>query len=218
MLSLSFFKPKTSNPASSVIDNIIVSFRDDKSYINHYYFKLNSQNATLPSIRVISVNQSDVSAYEDIVSPAIKLISLKMSEYNCGVLADDFKIISHQEKRYDDKSNLVLIEVNASMSNLEDFHLSFTLREALDSLEDNLDAQSMYYVSVVPKYQKEYKFKYFNLKTNSFNRISFPIVLGDSTLSTQDGLNPQKSKFFLYKINQHLSHLYCIKKFDIDHN
>jgi hypothetical protein len=58
----------------------------------------------------------------------------------------------------------------------------------------------MYYVSVIPNYQKEYKFKYFNLKSNSVNKVSFPIILADATLSTQIGLNPQKSKFFLYKI------------------
>jgi hypothetical protein len=173
---------------------------DDKSYINRFYFKLTSKDSKIPTIRVVSTNANNKKYKEDIAPPAIKLIKLKDSEFFSGIIAKDLKVISHKEKRYDDKSNLVLMEVNATMSNLEDFHLSFALREALDSLKDNLDYQSMYYVSVVPNYQKEFKFKYFNLKSNSVNKVSFPIILADATLSTQIGLNPQKSKFFLYKI------------------
>jgi len=173
---------------------------DDKSYTNRFYFKLTSKDSKIPTIRVISTNSSGKKYKRDIASTAVKLIELKNSEFFSGIIAENLKVISHKEKRYDDKSNLVLMEVNATMSNLEDFHLSFTSREALDSLKELLEYQSMYYVSVIPNYQKEYKFKYFNLKSNSVNKVSFPIILADATLSTQIGLNPQKSKFFLYKI------------------
>ncbi len=173
---------------------------DDSSYINSFYFKLTSKKSQLPKIRVIYDNAKKKRYKQDITPNPIKLIKLKQSPIFSGVMAKNLDVITHKEKRYDDNSTLVLVDINATMSNLEDFHLDSSIREALDSFEEHLEWQKMYYVAVVPKYQKEFKFTYFDLKTNHFNKVSFPIVLADATLSTQLGLNPKKSKFFLYKL------------------
>ena len=173
---------------------------DKNSYEADIYFKLTSTDAILPSIKVVAINSSSKSYQKDIKNRVVNIIKLKENTLFNNVIADSLDILSHKEKRYDDKSILVLMEINATNSNLEDFHLPFVKREALDSFEDHLSWQKVYYVSVIPKYEKEFKFKYFNNLSSKFVRISFPVVLADATLSTQLGLDPKKSKFFLYKV------------------
>jgi len=172
----------------------------DKSYTNSYSIKLTSLKATLPNIKVTSANAKGASSSEVLKSYPQKLVALKENEFFSNVLAHDFTLISHHEKKYDDKSNIVLLEINATDSNLEDFHLPFSTREGIDSFIRNENGENIYYFAIVPNYEKELKFKYFNLATNKFNRISFPIVISDSSISTQTDLNPQKSKYFFYKV------------------
>jgi len=172
----------------------------DKSFVCNIYFKLQSNSSKLPAIKITALG-SGTKSYTQIIKPKeLKLIELKKSELFSGVMAKDLKVVSHKEKRYDDKNILVLMDLNATMSNLEDFHLSFVQKEALDSFKDHLMYQQVYYVCIVPNYQKEFKFKYFDLDSNRFTRISFPIIMADLTLSTQLGLNPKKSKLYIYEL------------------
>lgn len=171
-----------------------------KSYTNSYWIKLMAPNATLPNIKVTYTNQKGGKSSEILKSYPLKLVALKKNELFSNVLAKEFNLLSHHEKKYDEKSNIVLLEINASHSNLEDFSLSSALRQGIDSKKGDASAQSIYYFAIVPNYQKELKFKYFNLLSNKFNRISFPIVISDSSVSTQTDLNPQKSRYFFYKV------------------
>ncbi len=172
----------------------------DKSYSNAYTIKLTSLKSTLPNIKVTSTSKSGKKSTELLHAYPQKLIALKENTLFSRVLSDTFTLISHHEKKYDDKSNIILLEINATHSNLEDFMLPLASRQGIDSLVKNAYTQSIYYFAIVPNYQKELKFKYFNLSSNKFNRISFPIVISDSSISTQTNLNPQKSKYFFYKV------------------
>ncbi len=173
---------------------------DDKSYLIAYTFKLTSLSASLPAFKVSTTNKTGTASHEKLKPEPLRVIALKNDELFSNILANDFSLISHHEKKYDEKSNIVLLEINATQSNLEDFHLSYAKREGIDSLRNNAKVQNIFYFAIVPSYQKEFKFKYFNLNSNKFNRISFPIIVSDASVSTQTDLNPQKSKYFLYKV------------------
>jgi hypothetical protein len=173
---------------------------DEKSYVNSYTFKLTSAKASLPDIKVVVTDIRGAKSVEILKAFAQKIVVLKEDELFSHVLAREFHLLSHHEKRYDEKSNIILLEINATDANLEDFQLSYALREGIDSIKEQRNHQRIFYFAVVPNYQKELKFKYFNLNTNKFNRISFPIVVADSSVSTQTDLNPQKSRYFFYKI------------------
>ena len=185
---------KVLNPNSPWVENAA------KSHTNTYHIKLISQKSSLPSFKIVTTNARGKSNSETLKSYPLKLIALKQSEFFSNILATNFHLISHHEKKYDDKSNIVLLEINASESNLEDFHLPFAIREGIDSIQEAKTSQNIFYFAIVPNYQKELKFNYFNLNSNKFNRISFPIMISDSSISTQTDLNPQKSRFFLYKV------------------
>ncbi len=173
---------------------------DDRSYQVSYIVKVFSVDATLPHIVVTALNQKKIIGKEQLVIPTVRMVALKNSDYFSQVLADSLELISHHEKKYDEKSNIVLLEINATGANLEDFNLAFAIRQGIDSLKKRGEEQNIFYFAIVPNYQKEFKFKYFNLKSNKFNRISFPVIVSDSSVSTQTNLNPQKSKYFFYKV------------------
>jgi hypothetical protein len=172
----------------------------EKSYSNSYTFKLTSAKAALPDIKVIATDAKGRKSEEVLKAFSQKVVVLKEDELFSHVLARNFQLLSHHEKRYDEKSNIILLEINATDANLEDFKLSYALREGIDNIKSDKNSQRIFYFVVVPNYQKELKFKYFNLDSNKFNRISFPIVVADSSVSTQTDLNPQKSRYFFYKV------------------
>ncbi len=172
----------------------------DKSYVNSYTFKFTALTSSLPNIKVSSISSSGKKSSEVLKAYPQRLIALKESRLFSGVLAKNFTLLAHHEKKYDDKSNIISLEINATDANLEDFSLPQTLRQGIDTMHKSNHAENIYYFAILPKYQKELKFKYFNLTTNKFNRISFPIVVSDSSISTQTNLNPQKSKYFFYKV------------------
>jgi len=172
----------------------------EKSYSNRYTIKLLTAKSKLPDIIVSATNGAGDISQETLKSYAQRVTVLKENNLFSNILAKEFTLLSHHEKKYDEKSNIVVLEINASASNLEDFHLPFASREGIDSITEQGDSQSIYYFATIPNYQKEFKFKYFNLNTNKFIRISFPVVVSDTSVSTQTGLNPHKSKYFFYKV------------------
>jgi hypothetical protein len=172
----------------------------DNSYLNQYEIKLLSKTAQMPAIKVFVEDKRGAVISEVLEPVALSLIALKKSEVFSGVVASALNIHSHHAKKYDDNSNIVLLEINATNANLEDFHLPFAIREGIDSLKKANHQQSIYYFATLPNYQKTLKIKYFNSQTNRFNILTLPILITDSSVSTQTNLNPQKSKYFFYKL------------------
>jgi hypothetical protein len=114
-------------------------------------------------------------------------------------LSRDLTLQSHHEKKYDEKSNIVVLEINATHANLEDFHIPYAIRDGIDEIKYNGFNQTIYYFAIIPNDIKVFKFKYFDLLSNKYNIVSFPVTLQDSSVSTQTDLNPEESRFALYK-------------------
>ena len=166
----------------------------ENSYEITYRIKVFSTAAALPDFKIQAGKQSQLlPAYEP------KIVALREDREFCLVLSKDFTLKSHHEKKYDEKSNIVVLELNATDANLEDFHIPYALRDGIDEIKRNGSTQSIFYFAIVPNDIKTFKFKYFDLLSNKYNIVSFPIVLEDTGVSTQTNLNPQKSKLALYK-------------------
>jgi hypothetical protein len=172
----------------------------DNSYENTFYFKLLDKSAKLPNIKVIN-QTSDGSVRSEILKafPA-KLILLREDELFSRVVADNLSVENHQERPYDESANLVVMEVNATGGNLEDFHIPFAIREGIDQIKTEGRAQKIYFFAIVPNVKKRFKFKYFNPQKNRYEIVSFDIRPIDTTISTHTELNPQKNKYVLYKV------------------
>ncbi len=172
----------------------------ENSYENTFYLKLLSKDARLPNIKV-SNQGADGSVRSEILKafPA-KLISLREDELFSRVVAQKLTVANHQERPYDEGANIVVMEINATGGNLEDFHIPFALREGIDQLTTNGLQQKIYFFAIVPNAKKRFKFKYFNPQKNRFEIVSFDIKPIDTSISTHTELNPQKNKYILYKV------------------
>ncbi len=171
----------------------------NSSYENNYIVKLFSTDGKIPDFKITAVSENGASHSETLPAFKPKIIALREDKEFSLVLSQDFTLHSHNEKKYDEKSNIIVLEINATTANLEDFHIPYAIREGIDDIKQNGLAQSVYYFAIIPNDIKVFKFKYFDLLSNKYNIVSFPIILQDTTVSTQTNLNPQKSKLALYK-------------------
>ncbi len=169
------------------------------SYENSYILKAFSTSATLPDIKITATLEHGKTQSETLNSYQPTIVALREDKEFCLVLSRDLTLQSHHEKKYDEKSNIVVMEINASYANLEDFHIPYAIRDGIDEIKYSGNDQTIYYFAIIPNDIKVFKFKYFDLVSNKYNIVSFPIVLQDSSVSTQTDLNPEESRFALYK-------------------
>jgi hypothetical protein len=167
-------------------------------YQNSFIYKIFSTGAKLPDI-MVTASQNSRSKSEKLKSFQPDIVALYEDAEFCRVLSHDFTIVSHTEKKYDEKSNIVVMEISANSANLEDFHIPYAIKDGIDKIYKNENGRSIYYFAIVPKELKKFKFKYFDLVSNKYNIVTFPIELVDSSISTQTDLNPQKNKYILYR-------------------
>jgi len=182
------------NPASQWVKT------GDNSYENRFYFKLLDTRAKLPDIRVSSQTGNGSVRSEVLKALPAKVIALREDDLFTRVVATALSVQHHQERPYDERSNIVVLEINATRGNLEDFHIPFALREGIDEIKTSGMEQKIYYFAIVPNVKKIFKFKYFNPDKNRYEIVSFGIKPIDTTISTHTELNPQKNKYVLYKI------------------
>ena len=169
------------------------------SYEISYIIKFFSTAGKLPDFKVTTYADGRVMSNETISSYEPKIIALREDKEFSLVLSKDFTLQSHNEKKYDEKSNIVVLELNASEANLEDFHIPYAIKDGIYDIKQYGVNQSIYYFAIIPNDIKIFKFKYFDLVSNKYHIVTFPILLQDSSISTQTDLNPQKSRFALYK-------------------
>ncbi len=163
-----------------------------------YTLKAMSTKGRLPDFKVTAYSQNSEYS-ETLLSFKPKIVALREDKEFSLVLSEDFTLKNHHAKKYDEKSNIVLLEINATSANLEDFHIPYAIREGIDKIEKSGLDTSIFYFAIIPNDIKLFKFKYFDLLSNKYNIVSFPMVLKDTSVSTQTDLNPQKSKLSLYK-------------------
>ncbi|OQX73910.1 MAG: hypothetical protein B6D59_04100 [Campylobacteraceae bacterium 4484_4] len=168
-------------------------------YRNRFYYKALSKGAKFPSIEVIITDKSGRKYKERLGPLKSELIALPESPNFSRIICKEFKLLSHHQKKYDEKSNIVVLEINATESNLEDFHLPYATREGIDQIKRDGEKQYIYYFAILPNSIKKVKFTYFQRPAKKYRNVSFDMILKDSKISTQTDLNPQKSRLQKYK-------------------
>ncbi len=168
-------------------------------YRNRFIYKPLQKRAKLPSIEVEVVTSKGRRYTERIKPPKVEMIALPDSTHFSRIICHDFSLLSHNQKKYDEKNNIVVLEINATGGNLEDFHLPFAIREGIDQIKQDGQRQYIYYFAILPNTIKKIKFSYFKLPAKKYRNVSFDIILKDSKISTQTDLNPQKSRLQKYK-------------------
>jgi len=132
--------------------------------------------------------------------PKIKYnkIALKQEKFS-NIIANELEIKSVKTKQYTNKMLMIVLNIKAKDSNLEEFYLKQFKDQGVNSLVEEGDIQRMYYYVIVPNYIDNIKFDYYNPIAASFVRVELPIILEDDLVSTQTDLNPQENNMLYYK-------------------
>lgn len=172
---------------------------DEYAYTNRYYFKIKSKLATLPKVEFY-LNLNDGSEYVETVDGfEISSISLNAKKDFSGVIASNLDVKNYKTTKYDEKNNILVLEIDANESNLEDFRLRFE-KQGIDSIERDLPFTKVFYYALISQKVDSLNFEYFNTKTNKYIPISLPIFIEDDKTVNQSDLDPQDTNLKLYKV------------------
>ena len=175
------------------------AWSSDNVFYNTFYMKANMTSAKLPDLNLTIYQDSAKLETQQLEAISPNIIQLKGTQYFSGVIAKSLKVKKSKTTNFDDKNFIVVLEIEAELANLNDFSLSWVVRDGIDSSRDNLPYFSIFYYAIVPNYTQNFKFNFFNRTTNKFENITMPIVLSDDKISTQIDLNPAESSLQVYK-------------------
>ena len=176
----------------------------DNIFYNTFYIKANDVTSKLPNIS-LNIYLDDHKIDSSLIEAAKpNIIKLNGSNQFSHVIAKSLKIKKHKTSQFDDKNLIIVLEIEAEQSNLNNFHLKDVIRDGIDSSVNNLPFYKIFYYAIIPNHQKKFEFTFFNSITNKFEKLSIPIVVSDDKISTQIDLNPAQNNLQIYKDGAYL--------------
>ncbi|MDR1461044.1 MAG: hypothetical protein LBI78_05310 [Campylobacteraceae bacterium] len=183
------------NPKSEWVHDL-----NNQLFTKTFYLQALNPSPKLPNILVELVDNEGVFLDKDEIEGAqIETSAINGGAKFSGVLAQSFVVKNEITNKFDDKSLIVTIEMEATYSNLKDFKLKNYANGSIDTFKDNIALQYIEYDIIIPNYIQTLEFTYFNTKSRDFQTINIPLHVKSDDVSTHTDLNPKESKFKLYK-------------------
>ncbi|MDR1285332.1 MAG: hypothetical protein LBJ88_03930 [Campylobacteraceae bacterium] len=183
------------NPKSEWVHDL-----NNQLFTNTFYLQALKPSSKLPNFSVELINYEGVSLdSSEIEGARIETIAINGGAKFSGVLAQSFVVKNEITNKFDDKSLVVAIEMEATYSNLKDFKLKNYTNGSIDTFKDSIALQYIEYDIIIPNYVQTLEFTYFNTKSRDFQTINIPLHVKSDDVSTHTDLNPKESKFKLYK-------------------
>ena len=136
-----------------------------------------------------------------IIPPIITYNNIAVNQKKfSNIIANDLKIKQIQTKQYNNSMLMVVFNIEATNSNLEEFYLSQFTEQGIKNFEENNMVQSMFYYVLIPSHINNIRFNYYNPINTTFINVELPIMLEDDLVSTQTNLNPNDGNLVIYKI------------------
>ncbi|MDR2790133.1 MAG: hypothetical protein LBB59_04090 [Campylobacteraceae bacterium] len=165
-------------------------------YINTFYIQALSQRSKLPDFIVELSKDGKIIENVTLEGGEIEIIPVKGDAKFSHVVAQSLAVKSENTNKFDDKSLIVTLEIEAAYSNLREFNVS---NGSVDDYKESFALQFIEYTLIVPNYVKNIDFTYFNTLSHNLQHITVPLNIKSNDLSTHTDLNPKESKFKLYK-------------------
>ncbi|MGN8393467.1 SH3 domain-containing protein [Helicobacter pylori] len=166
-----------------------------------YYYKIKGIKASIPSLEVSAFSNKD--KYIDYsIAPKVTLqvTDLSKNPRYANVMAKDLQVLQYKTKDYDDKNNILVVELAFKEANWEDFHIKEALKQGFDNASLNqIKAKegSIFYYCVLPKTIQNLSFDYFSLSNRQFKTLSFSTIPTQDTTGIQSDLIP-KNNFLVF--------------------
>ncbi len=166
-----------------------------------YYYKIKGIKASIPPLEVSAFSNKD--KYIDYsIAPKVTLqvTDLSKNPRYANVMAKDLQVLQYKTKDYDDKNNILVVELAFKEANWEDFHIKEVLKQGFDNASLNqIKAKegSVFYYCVLPKTIQNLSFDYFSLSNRQFKTLSFSTIPTQDTTGIQSDLIP-KNNFLVF--------------------
>lgn len=171
----------------------------DNIFYNTFYFKANDTTSKLPNIKLSIYQGTNRIESATLEATQTNIVKLNGTKYFSNIIAKSLNVKKYKATYFDDKNLIVVLEIEANESNLDNFKLKWVTRDGIDSSVNNLPFHKIFYYAIIPDYVKKFDFTYFNSGKNKFEKISLPITVTDDKISTQIDLNPAESSLQIYK-------------------
>ncbi|NHA86497.1 SH3 domain-containing protein [Helicobacter pylori] len=166
-----------------------------------YYYKIKGIRASVPSLEVSAFSNKDKYIDHSIAPKvALQVTDLSKNPRYANVMAKDLQVVQYKTKDYDDKNNILVMELAFKEANWEDFHIKEALKQGFDNASLNqIKAKegSVFYYCVLPKTTQNLSFDYFSLSNRQFKTLSFSAIPTQDTTGIQSDLIP-KNNFLVF--------------------
>ena len=171
----------------------------DNIFYNTFYMRVTHKTTQLPTMSVHVSNGFEIIQEDELLLEAPNTIELNGDEQYSHVIAESLEVKKFKTSRFDDKNLIMVMEIDATYANLDEFKLSGMIKEGIDSSSKEFPYHKIYYFAIFEDYTKVIHFTYFNVSQNQFKRITLPVTIDEDDVSTQSDLNPKENQFIFYK-------------------
>ncbi|MCQ2952042.1 SH3 domain-containing protein [Helicobacter pylori] len=166
-----------------------------------YYYKIKGVKASIPSLEVSAFSNKD-KYIDHSIAPKVTLqvTDLSKNPHYANVMAKDLQVVQYKTKDYDDKNNILVMEIAFKEATWEDFHIKEAIKQGFDNASLNqIKAKegSVFYYCVLPKTLQNLSFDYFSLSNKQFKTLSFSTIPTQDTTGIQSDLIP-KNNFLVF--------------------
>ncbi|GAA8836203.1 SH3 domain-containing protein [Helicobacter pylori] len=166
-----------------------------------YYYKIKGVKAIIPSLEVSAFSNKD-KYIDHSIAPKVTLQVTDLSKNSryANVMAKDLQVLQYKTKDYDDKNNILVVELAFKEATWEDFHIKEAIKQGFDNASLNqIKAKegSVFYYCVLPKTIQNLSFDYFSLSDRQFKTLSFSTIPTQDTTGIQSDLIP-KNNFLVF--------------------
>ncbi|WRG71085.1 SH3 domain-containing protein [Helicobacter pylori] len=166
-----------------------------------YYYKIKGVKAIIPSLEVSAFSNKDKYIDHSIAPKvALQVTDLSKNPRYANVMAKDLQVVQYKTKDYDDKNNILVMEIAFKEATWEDFHIKEAIKQGFDNASLNqIKAKegSVFYYCVLPKTIQNLSFDYFSLSNKQFKTLSFSTIPTQDTTGIQSDLIP-KNNFLVF--------------------
>ncbi|WQV00979.1 SH3 domain-containing protein [Helicobacter pylori] len=166
-----------------------------------YYYKIKGVKASIPPLEVSAFSNKD-KYIDHSIAPKVTLqvTDLSQNPRYAKIMAKDLQVLQYKTKDYDDKNNILVMELAFKEATWEDFHIKEAIKQGFDNASLNqIKAKegSVFYYCVLPKTLQSLSFDYFSLSNRQFKTLSFSVIPTQDTTGIQSDLVP-KNNFLVF--------------------
>ncbi|RVY98685.1 SH3 domain-containing protein [Helicobacter pylori] len=166
-----------------------------------YYYKIKGVKASIPPLEVSAFSNKDKYIDHSIAPKvALQVTDLSKNPRYANVMAKDLQVVQYKTKDYDDKNNILVMEIAFKEATWEDFHIKEAIKQGFDNASLNqIKAKegSVFYYCVLPKTIQNLSFDYFSLSNKQFKTLSFSTIPTQDITGIQSDLIP-KNNFLVF--------------------